>query len=33
MITVKDRPLYFVAERAHSNVLEKLTERRNVVDE
>ncbi|MBL7983326.1 MAG: glycosyltransferase [Flavobacteriales bacterium] len=33
MITVKDRPLYFVAERAHSNVLEDLTARRNVVDE
>ncbi len=33
MITVKDRPLYFVAERRHSNVLGALTTRRNVVDE
>lgn len=33
MITVKDRPLYFVAERRHSNVLDALGARRNVVDE
>lgn len=33
MITVKGRPLYFVADERHSNVLQALTSKKNVVDE